>query len=65
MTDVVDERGVHSTISAPISFCVGVRGSRLSIFVDHGEQFECRDADGRKACGETLVESISQEKQGP
>ena len=44
--------------------CVGrVCGLCLSIFVDHGDQFECRDADGERPVVR-LVESISCEKQG-
>ena len=65
MTDVVDERGVSMKVAAPISFVWAVcAGLCLSIFVDHGDQFECRDADGERPVVR-LVESISCEKQGP
>ncbi|KAH8097928.1 ubiquitin activating enzyme [Aureococcus anophagefferens] len=61
---VVDERGVPTTVPAPVSFVWAfVGGLAMSVFVDHGDEFLCRDADGERPIVR-LVESISREERG-
>ncbi|KAH8055243.1 ubiquitin activating enzyme [Aureococcus anophagefferens] len=60
---VVDERGVPTTVPAPVSFVWAfVGGLAMSVFVDHGDEFLCRDADGERPIVR-LVESISREER--
>ena len=63
-TTIIDERGVHMEVPAPVSFVWAVcAGLCLSIFVDHRDSFEVRDADGERPVVR-LVESISREARG-
>mmetsp|Transcript_8478 Transcript_8478/g.26441 ORF Transcript_8478/g.26441 Transcript_8478/m.26441 type:complete len:550 (-) Transcript_8478:4-1653(-) len=62
--ETVDERGSAVSTAAAISFVwVACRGASCSVFVDHGERFEVRDANGERPVVR-LVESISSEAQG-
>mmetsp|Transcript_12120 Transcript_12120/g.36413 ORF Transcript_12120/g.36413 Transcript_12120/m.36413 type:complete len:1221 (+) Transcript_12120:148-3810(+) len=59
-----DVRGVPRTVSKPVSFvwafCAGLC---MTVFVDHGDAFEVKDADGERPIVR-LVESISSETRG-
>ena len=60
----VDERGVPMDVAAPVSFVWAfVGGLAMSVFVDHGDDFLCRDGDGERPIVR-LVESISTETRG-
>ena len=61
---MLDARGVPEEVAAPVSFIWAFCGGLcLSVFVDHGDAFVCRDRDGERPIVR-LVESISAEDRG-